>query len=295
MTCIPCRLLYRTVLVVLLLELSSSLTAAAAAASSITDDNSCAAAAATSGETNCQNHPSTADDPWLLSTNVNSHSGNYDDFWAQLDCDAVFAKDEQDKGRGRARPIHDQSTWVLLRGIYQGIVGPSYSSLDETRMSENGFEVKVKAEEIAGKGRGVVALEDIPKGTVVWDSYLTARFPSAVEYRRFLASLPRELACDVMIWAYAENYSYKDDENDDGFVVPPFLGTRTLIGVDLDEGSFMNTKDDSTPKNIENRYYTAIRLIKAGEELIVDYADFEKAGSWEAAGFGSDKIVLEEV
>jgi hypothetical protein len=104
------------------------------------------------------------------------------------------------------------------------------------------------------------------------------------------------LACDLMIWAYVEDYSYEDEEEypEDFAVQPPFRGTRALIAVDLGEGSFINTKDDSTEKNIDNNSYKTNRLVKAGEELIVDYGEFEQPGGWAAAGFGSEKYDIEQ-
>jgi hypothetical protein len=231
------------------------------------------------------NSSASLEDPWFLSKDASSHIGDWDNFWNELECDDIFSIKE-------ARPIHDQSTWVLLRGIYQGIVGPNYSTLDETRMFGNGFKVPVEVQQIPGKGRGVIALEDIPEGTVIWDSSLTARFPSPVYFRRYLAALPQELACDVLIWAYAEDYDYEEEGDAD---VPPFRGNRPILAVDLNEGTFVNSIDSVTKKNLDGETSTTTRRIKAGEEIIVDYADFERGGSWNAAGFGFEGEGVGEV
>jgi hypothetical protein len=252
----------------------------ALAENSVHDSSSDANSTTTTGTDSLPVLPMTTSDPWYWDDAVNSHSGYYDEFWDELECDDVLAKDQ-------VRPIHSQSTWVLLRGVYSGIVGPNNSTIDAKHLFENGFRVPFKVEHVPGKGRGVIALEDIPEGTFVWEGIQTARFPSPVEYRRFLMSTPYELACDILgLWAYTEEFAFKYD----------LEGTRRgpVISVDLDEGSFVNTADATTSKNIDDSTYRATRLIKAGEELIVDYGAFEEAGSWEAAGFGSATMVLEE-
>lgn len=41
------------------------------------------------------------------------------EFWHYLHCDSIM---------GVARPIHNESTWMVLKGTYQGVVGPALSS-----------------------------------------------------------------------------------------------------------------------------------------------------------------------
>jgi hypothetical protein len=208
-----------------------------------------------------------------MAETASSYLGNYDDFWEELECSTLFDK-------GGPRPIHPKSTWTLLRGVYYGIVGPQQSTIDylEVPPDGHGFFVPIRVEHIPGKGRAVIAAEDIPKGTKVWDSTYTARFPSPVYFRRFLSSLPTDLACDVMIWAYAEDHAWNGDDDE-----------RPTISVDLDEGTLLNTVDNANghEKNVDNDNYETTRLIRNGEELLVDYKDFEKEFSWTAAGFGS--------
>lgn len=60
-----------------------------------------------------------------------------------------------------------------------------------------------------------MAAKDIPEETFVWDEIHSAKFPSPVEFRKFLASLPTPLACDVMLWAYVEEYDYYEEDEDE--------------------------------------------------------------------------------
>jgi len=207
-------------------------------------------------------------DPWLISEDVGSYIGDYDDFWDELSCDRLFEE-------GGPRPVHATYTWVLLRGVYYGIVGPKHATIEYTEVPADGNK------HIPGKGRAVMAAEDIPKGTKVWDTTFTARFPSPVYFRRYLSTLPRDLACDVMIWAYVEDYAWDDDDDDN---------VRPTLSVDLDEGTLLNTESPGTGemKNVDNEDCSATRLILKGEELLVNYKDFEKQFSWSAAGFGSE-------
>ena len=215
-------------------------------------------------------------DPWLVSEDVSSDDGDYDDFWDELSCKTLFEE-------GGPRPVHSTSTWVLLRGVYYGIVGPKYATIEYTEVPADGsgFLVPVEVKHVPGKGRAVMAAEDIPEGTKVWDNTFTARFPSPVYFRRFLSTLPRDLACDVMIWSYVEDYAWDDDDEDN---------EQPTISVDLDEGTFLNTESPGKGemKNVDSADGRATRLILKGEELLVNYKEFEKQFSWSAAGFGSE-------
>jgi len=233
------------------------------------------------------------DDPWFLTEDASSHVGDFDAFWEALQCDTVFDQLER-------RPIPSRRMWVFLRGLYFGIVGPQQStidvSLDDDRTKEtsqnppettttsidgNSFLVPIKVEYVPGKGRAVIAVEDIPQGTQVCNGAWVARFLSPMYFRRFLSSLPRDLACDVMIWSFVEDHVWEDEDDDsdeDG---------RPTLSVDLDEAAFMNKASRDEGSNIENENCIASRMIFKGEELLLDYSEFEKEFSWKAAGFGS--------
>jgi len=218
-------------------------------------------------------------DPWFLTNESRSESGDYDNFWNDLDCETLMEE-------GGPRPIPPIATWGLLRGVYYGIVGPQQSTIDYLNLpiDGNGFLVPVTVGYVPEKGRGIFAAEDIPKGTVVWDEIFTARFPSPIYFRRFLSTIPREMACDVLIWAYSEDYAWDGDDDDDD---PS--NKRPTLSVDLDIGSLMNTENKETDewKNVDNENCEATRLIRKGEEILVDYKEFERKDSWRSAGFGS--------
>lgn len=183
--------------------------------------------------------------------------------WLEFECEEVFSEQ---------RPIPDNATWMLLRGAYVATVGRQFSSIGYGTIGADGVLVRVKVDYVPGKGRGVFALEDMPEeGTHVWDALYTARFPSAIEYRRFLASIPEDLACDVLIWSYVERSNYKDPSS-------------SRVSLDLDACSFMNNiMDNLEDQNLANNYRMT-RHIWAGEELIVNYEEFVEEGGWEHFG-----------
>jgi len=184
--------------------------------------------------------------------------------WTIYGCDKIFAA---------PRPIHNQSTWMLLRGAYQGTVGRDSSSIAELS-HVNGFDVPIHLRSLAEKGRGVFATETIAKGQLVWSGKQTATFSDGAHYVHFLDSIPEDLACDVVQWAFVGN-----DENS----IP-------IIHVDLDEGSCMNSAWDTEVENVgslegsDGYSLYALNDIKAGEEILCDYGAFADPYGWEQFG-----------
>jgi len=191
-----------------------------------------------------------------------------DDWWTwtkdglnrHLNCEAVIQA---------GRPIHTNETWVFLRQTYRQIVGGE--STISPSDNGDGFEgVPIEAGVSPGKGRGLFATQDIPRGTRIWTSQQQcACFYEDHSFREFLAALPTDLACDVLMWAYAAFYE------------------EDLLCCDLDEGSLMNTKGKDEDANvgcieeIANKYIGgcednlfALRTIRAGEEILCDYDTF---------------------
>jgi SET domain len=77
---------------------------------------------------------------------------------------------------------------------------------------KSGFQVPVEIRYSPGKGRGLFALEDVPKGTLVWVSQYEGWMRSGRLYRLLLEALPTDAwRCDVMTFSY---YSVMDDEDD---------------------------------------------------------------------------------
>lgn len=228
----------------------------------------------------CSNYDYACDnDPhWMMDIDIKLTA-----MWDRLECTELFEDD---------RPVPNESIWALMRGSYIGVVGPENNSMmavvEKNQFFGNGFKpgsVEVKHKE--GRGRGVYAKEAFAVGELVWSDSYTACFNDGMSYRRFLASIPADLACDVFQWAYSgESYG---------------------ICVDLDEGSLMNHAssmdkkgkeyqweiDDDTPnvavsaENSSGTLYVAIQEINPGDEFLVDYGSFAQKHAWERFGLGT--------
>jgi len=121
--------------------------------------------------------------------------------WYDFECENIFSK---------PRPVHSDATWLQLRNAYKKVVGSSNSTVD-LHSSKSGFNVKIKAEQAEGKGRGVYITEPVKKGQLVWTATKqSARFKDGSSYKEFLFTIPVDLACDVMQWAYVQSFG-KDD------------------------------------------------------------------------------------
>jgi len=229
---------------------------------------------------NCENDNN--DGPWWKNEDMKLM-----DMWKLLNCGEVFEDD---------RPIHNESIWALVRGAYVGVVGPDESTFALNKAEKhaipgnffgNGFksgsiEVKLTDE----KGRAVYATSPFRKGELVWSDDFTACFRDGMTYRKFLASIPSDLACDVFEWAYS--------------------GPSYGACVDLDEGSLINhaasTEANQRPWEVgnvkpnigideETDLHVALSDINPGDELLIDYMSFADLDAWQLLGLGEWGIV----
>ncbi len=183
------------------------------------------------------------------------------------------------------RPVHNESTWMLLRGTYIATVGVESSTITFPPSYHSGFRVPFYVDQHPEAGRGVFASEPIKRGQLIWTSLAqSARFKTGGEYRHFLSSLPGDLVCDLIIWCYPMYEDLKDHDS-------------ARIACDLDEGSFINHSyikseynfgcDKKAAKNHEGGCtfnFFAKRDIKAGEEIRANYNEFAHGGKWDLFG-----------
>jgi len=218
-------------------------------------------------ESDCEHtvHPSRQSDesldgyPWRVNGCDLSENCTIDDIHDSRGCGETYNFDA----------ARNQTEWVLMRSAYIGIVGSSQASLNLTYGS--GIKVPYKVGHSPGRGRGVFATADIPKGTVVWTSDFTATFTNGVQFRKFLSVLPDDIVCDLILWCY----TCKEED-----------GITEVIECDLDEASLFNSfdymyeynignlKGESQNPAIDDTVY-AMRDIVAGEELVTAYDEFD--------------------
>lgn len=223
-------------------------------------------------------------------------SWNRSQMYVHLKCNAVI---------NRGRPVYSRKDWVVLRNAYRQVVGSAKSSILPNDDIDGFGNVRVFSTRSPGKGRGVFAMDNIPKGTLVWTSnHQSARFRRGSEFRKFVAAIPPEMACDIlMYWAYVHdlNEKYFDTSDEDEW--------ELAINCDLDAGSLINSGGEryGAESNIgciaeQNETYAkeylspeylntgcpenlfALRDIKAGEEILCSYDEFGIADGFKYFG-----------
>ncbi|KAL3939559.1 MAG: hypothetical protein SGBAC_005746 [Bacillariaceae sp.] len=172
--------------------------------------------------------------------------------------------------------LRNETEWATMRSAYIATVGPRKASIQLSYGS--GFRVPIKVGHSPGRGRGVFATTDIPKGTLVWASVFTATFEEGYQFRMFLSVLPDDMVCDLLFWCY----TFKD-------------GRDHVIACDLDESSLFNHADHGFEYNVgeikvaeaqgEQKRKAgdvdsafALRDIELGEELVTAYDEFHSFG-----------------
>ena len=173
------------------------------------------------------------------------------------------------------RLIHKEETWRFLQTVFfeQTYARKSYhyrlfarnKHLWYSGVDDNYVEARDGGD---GRGRGMYAIKDIPAGTKVWyfrlewvvnDGY----WDTKEKLINFLERLPHDLQCDVILWAYAS--------------VSVRKGTMgKFVECNLDEASFFNHAE--RPELVNIVHNVAVRDIKKGEELLMDYGSFMAMG-----------------
>lgn len=138
------------------------------------------------------------------------------------------------------------------------------------------------------KGRGLFATKRIPKGTLVvnLDNGSTGIFKDGHSWRVFAVSLPdRETSCNFIEWSWVQTIPPRNEiENDirNGLTIFIAFDESNLLNAgDWDDGAKANIRCGSPPIHEGGKrgpcrfHYYAVRDIAAGEELLIDYGEFE--------------------
>jgi len=227
-------------------------------------------------------------DPWRIDTVCDSSNCTYPQMWQGLGCDA---KIEEERFNAN---LFNESTWMLLRGTYQGTMGPTASSLSTHANMEyendvpttSGFQVRTYVGFIPGGGKIVYAGQNIAKGTWIWNGDVQgAEIPSAKLFRHFVLSLPPTLGCQMLMRCYPQALADSDDDSVSQVRVP-FDSDQTLgvyMMCDFDDASFLgenpNPNVGCSVSNLEEhssidsgcpRNLFALEDIPAGDPFLVD-------------------------
>merc|ERR1711935_826390 len=96
-----------------------------------------------------------------------------------------------------------------MRTAYIAIMGLEEASIDLKYGS--GIKVPFMVGHSPGRGRGVFATKDIPKGTLIWKSQFTASLDEGMQFRKFLSVLPDDMVCDLIMWCYTSDEDIECD------------------------------------------------------------------------------------
>mmetsp|Transcript_7664 Transcript_7664/g.17201 ORF Transcript_7664/g.17201 Transcript_7664/m.17201 type:complete len:338 (-) Transcript_7664:276-1289(-) len=185
------------------------------------------------------------------------------------------------------------------------------------------FLVPTEVKAISNIGRGVFALEDVEKGTMINRPTNAIEFHSREIFRDFMAYLIKKrarLRCDLFLWFYATRKSPEDGDYiicldaDHTSLINSAEGYDEDNGDDEDDDDDENDDDDDDDEEEDDEYddeYNfelnvgqsvvvtgderiygcqdpptyALRDIKAGEELRMSYGDFSEPELYEHLGF----------
>jgi len=177
------------------------------------------------------------------------------------------------------RLLHGGKTWKFLQNVFheQSYAKKSYHHRIHARHRHQGYsgveDDYIEARDDGdGRGRGMYAIRDIPRGTKTWYfgiGWMTndGEWSTRESMLGFLERLPHDLQCDVLLWAYAVQPSRKKSSGKKG---------ERFVECNLDEASFFNHGERPDLVNIEHN--RASRDIEEGEELLMDYGSFIALG-----------------
>jgi hypothetical protein len=186
--------------------------------------------------------------------------------WSHYNCndDSVWTQ---------PRPLYSNDVWMRFRQTYIDVVGSTDSSIGTEVNPKDGFVISTEVKRAPGKGRGLFAAEDIPRGQLIWmSSKQTASFESGEDFKDFLDLLEVDEACDIIQMSYVYGTTTSNE------------GAMEIL-TELDNMTFVNSVEDEDPDAgclpeweardpggcIMNVY--ALRDIENGEEILVDYSE----------------------
>jgi len=188
----------------------------------------------------------------------------------------------------KKKPLPTLQDWRLFRLQYNEMVDNKHIFHDDPvppmmgyTLADTGgpppYYVKLS---VNGRGRGLYASRDIKKGELAHDGTDSdLMFPDAMSWRRYIFSLPRNRACDMIEWTWTQ----KLEEN----------GKHRIFAA-INISIFLNGETDVEDVNINpesstsSKFY-ATRDIGKGEELITNYKMYDT--KWAEVGLGRNDIM----
>lgn len=175
------------------------------------------------------------------------------------------------------KPLPTMEDWQLFRDKYKEVVDNTIS-FDDTMLPTHGYSISEKGQpppyyaKSGSRGRGLFASRDIKKGDFIHDgSKGDVLFPTGMSWRKYIFSLPRNKACDMIDWTWTQRV-------EEGGPIKVYSAIN--ISILCNGGNKKNV--NIPPKSGTSAVYYAVKDIKKDEELLTDYSIFET--NWAATG-----------
>lgn len=198
--------------------------------------------------------------------------------WEQFPFDKIRTHFNcEEYSRDVTKPLLTLDDWDYLKSKYieivdkQAIFDDPVSPVDGYTFDENGPPPYYASHGV--KGRGLFASRNIKKGETIHDGKKSdIEFPGGDAWRKFVFSLPRNRACDVIDWSWTQKRSRNGKLR---------LFSAMNISILLNGAEDVRSANILPSSTIANRFY-ALRDIKKGQELLTIYDVYETV--WEEVG-----------
>jgi len=241
-----------------------------------------AAAVAAAADGNCAAVDDAATpDKQLMNEDNNENNNDEAEVWCdECDADALYEELDCKDFDSIEKPVPTLEEYMILRRTYEDVVGKEKSTISPVS-EEHGFLIPYRAGQAEGtKGRGIFAVEFIPKGTPVLNFRQEATFYDGKSVRQFLSKIPSTLACDYLSWSYTRwDYHYKGytqtvDLDDSTLCNDSIQEDTQNIGCDVQASLWHEGGSSDENKEACEKHYYAIQDIQPGEELLCLYSTF---------------------
>jgi len=184
------------------------------------------------------------------------------------------------------KPLPTLQEWKRLQSQYNEIVDNTHVFDDPVpptmgyTFGDGGPPPYYAGYTTSGKGRGLFASRDIKKGELTHDGTNSdIVFPDAISWRKFVFSLPRNRACDMMEWSWTQKLGEKGNLR---------ILSAINISVLLNEGEVANYINVNPESSTSSKFY-ATGDIKKGDEILMNYGVYDTF--WTEVGLGYDNAV----
>ena len=176
-----------------------------------------------------------------------------------------------------AKPLPTLEHFKLFRDKYREIVD-SNAIFDDPVPPTMGYTLNDNGPQpyyasVGDKGRGIFASRDIKEGELVHDGRKSdILFPTGMSWRKFIFSLPRKRACDMIDWTWTQRV-----EDGGRFKIFSSINISILCNAGDSEDEI-----NVNPRSDTSSLFYALRDIKKDEELLTDYYIYDTV--WDEVG-----------